>query len=134
MKTMRAPNRSWFALLSLVLFMGGSCFAQSAKAGAQSFSGEIIDDLCAKDKSHENMMAEMKSMGKDAATCSRKCIELGAKYVLYDRQSDTIYAIENQDKAEAFAGQKVHISGTLEKKKIKIASIEAAETASAKSK
>ena len=111
------------------MFAGASGAAQ-ADSNLQTFSGEIMDDLCAKDKTHSKMMEEMKSMGNDPAVCSRKCVELGAKYVLYDRQKDTVYSIEDQDKAEAFAGRKVRISGTFDKKKIKIAKIEPAESGS----
>jgi hypothetical protein len=95
----------------------------------QTFSGEIMDDLCAKNKSHDKMMEQMKSMTSDPAVCTKKCIELGAHYVLYDRQKDAIYKLDDPQKAEPFAGKTVHISGTLEKNKIKIASIEAADGA-----
>ena len=93
--------------------------------GAQTFSGEIMDDLCAKYKSHDKMEQQMKSMTKDPATCTKKCVQLGAHYVLYDRQKDAIYKLDNPQKAEPFAGKTVRISGTLAQNKIKIASIEA---------
>jgi hypothetical protein len=114
-------------LLIIACVTMGLAVAQSQSDRAeQKLSGEIMDDLCAKDKSHSGMMAQMKSMGNDPAVCSKKCAELGAKYVLYDRSSDTVYAIANPEKAEPFAGRTVHISGVLEKKKIKIATIESA--------
>ena len=92
------------------------------------FTGEIMDSLCAKDGSHEQMMQDMKSMGRDKATCAAKCIQLGAKYVLYDSSKGAVYKLDDQDKAERFAGRKVRVSGTLEKKTtIKVASIEAAD-------
>ena len=110
----------------LITFLMTCCLgmAQTGTAG-QTFSGEIMDDLCAKYKSHDKMMQQMKSMTSDPATCTKKCIQLGAHYVLYDRQKDAIYKLDNPQKAEAFAGKTVRISGTLDKKKIKIASIEA---------
>ena len=120
---MKTKTSLWvFAFVTLAFAI---TIAQSDREAGQSFSGEIMDDLCAKDKTHSVMMAQMKSMGNDPAVCSRKCVELGAKYVLYDRSSDTVYPIANQDKAEPFAGRMVHVSGVLEKKKIKIATIEA---------
>ena len=91
----------------------------------QTFSGEIMDDLCAKTKSHAKMMQEMKSMTSDPSVCTKKCVQLGAHYVLYDRQKDAIYKLDNPEKAEAFSGKTVQISGTLEKNNIKIATIEA---------
>ena len=104
-----------------------TCCLAIAQTGssAQTFSGEIMDDLCAKYKSHDKMMQQMKSMTSDTAICTKKCIQLGAHYVLYDRQKDAIYKLDNPQKAEPFAGKTVRVSGTLEKNKIKIASIEA---------
>jgi hypothetical protein len=98
---------------------------QPGKDNAQTFSGEIMDSLCAKDGSHEKMMDEMKSMGRDKKTCAMKCVQLGAKYVLFDASKKTIYGLDDQDKAEAFAGQTVRVQGTLQKNKIKVESIDA---------
>jgi|SRR5579863_799304 hypothetical protein len=98
---------------------------QPGKANAQTFSGEIMDSLCAKDGSHEKMMDEMKSMGRDKNTCATKCAQLGSKYVLFDADKKTIYGLDDQDKAEAFAGQRVRVLGTLTKNKIKVENIEA---------
>jgi Protein of unknown function (DUF5818) len=96
------------------------------KSNAQTFSGEIMDSLCAKDGTHDKMMDEMKSMGRDKNTCSLKCSQLGAKYVLFDPDKKTIYVLDDQDKAQAFAGQRVRVQGTLAKNKIKVESIEGA--------
>ena len=110
----------------LITFLMTCCLGiAQAGSAAQTFSGEIMDDLCAKYKSHDKMMQQMKSMTKDPATCTKKCIQLGAHYVLYDRQKDAIYKLDSPQKAEPFAGKAVRISGTLEKNKIKIATIEA---------
>lgn len=40
----------------------------------QTFSGEIMDSVPAKDRSHEKMMGEMKSLGRDKNTCARKSV------------------------------------------------------------
>jgi hypothetical protein len=93
----------------------------------KTFSGEIMDSLCAKDGSHAKMMDQMKSMGRDNQTCTEKCIQLGGKYVLYDAATKTIYSLDDQDKAARFAGHKVAVKGTLEKKKIKVADIQAGD-------
>jgi hypothetical protein len=98
---------------------------QPGKDNAQTFSGEIMDSLCAKDGSHEKMMDEMKSMGRDKKTCAMKCAQLGAKYVLFDADKKTIYGLDDQEKAEAFAGQRVRVLGTLAKSKIRVENIEA---------
>jgi len=121
-------------LFSLIIFVGLGWAWQTEQGGVQTFSGEVMDDLCAKDKTHAKMMQEMKSMGNDPSLCSKKCVELGAKYVLYDHQKDTVYALEDQGKAEEFAGHKVRITGSLNKKKIKIAKIESADSGGQTSK
>jgi len=121
-------------LMSLIIFVGVSRAGQSEQNGLQTFSGEVMDDICAKDRTHAKMMAQMKSMGNDPVVCSRKCHQLGAKYVLYDREKNTVYGLADQDKAEQFAGQKVRISGTLDKKRIKIAKIEQADSGGEKTK
>ena len=116
-----------FCLLS-IMFTAVSMHAGQADSNTPTtFTGEIMDSLCAKAGTHDQMMQDMKSMGKDKATCSKKCIQLGAKYVLYDSSKKSIYELDNQDKAEQFAGQKVRVSGTLQKKKLKVVSIEAAD-------
>jgi len=106
-------------LLALPLWAGQS--------GPQVFTGEVMDSLCAKNGSHDEMMDEMKSMGRDKATCSQKCIQLGGKYVLYDAAKKTVYDLDDPDKVEAFAGRKVRVSGTLEKHKIRISTVQAAD-------
>jgi hypothetical protein len=99
----------------------------SSHTAAQTFSGEIMDALCAKDGTHEGMMQEMKSMGRDKATCTLKCAQLGAKYVLFDAATKQVYGLDDQEKAEAFAGKRVRVSGTLQKNKIKVDSIAGAD-------
>ena len=117
---------AYLVTLLITCCLGVAQTGQPAGNAVQTFSGEIMDDLCAKNKSHDKMMEQMKNMTSDPAVCTKKCIELGAHYVLYDRQKDAIYKLDDPQKAEPFAGKTVHISGTLEKNKIKIGSIEAA--------
>jgi hypothetical protein len=99
---------------------------QPSTSATQEFSGEITDTFCAKNGSHDTMMNELKNMGHNKKSCAVQCVQLGAKYVLYDAGRKTIYSLDDQDKAAAFAGQRVRVMGTLEKKKIKVESIEAA--------
>jgi hypothetical protein len=114
-------------VLCLGLLFAAPFWGPAPRAAApQAYSGEIMDSLCAKNGSHDKMMEEMKSMGHDKKTCTVKCIQLGAKYVLYDARTHMIYALDNQEQAEAFAGQTVRVMGTLEKNKIKVGSIEPA--------
>jgi hypothetical protein len=115
------------SLVLILLVALPLCVAQADSESGATFTGEIMDSLCAKAGSHDQMMQDMKSMGKDKTTCSAKCIQLGGKYVLYDSSKKSIYELDDQDKAEKFAGHKVRVSGALQKKKIKVANIEAAD-------
>jgi len=119
--SVKGLNTSFITLL-MACCLG---LVQAGQAQAQTFTGEIMDDLCAKDKTHEGMMEQMKDMSRDPVTCTKKCVEMGAHYVLYDHKKDVVYKIDNQEKAEAFAGKLVRISGTVQKNKLKIDTIEA---------
>ena len=97
----------------------------SDEAGPKSFTGEVTDSICAKSGSHAEMMAKMQSMGRDKDTCTKQCAGLGAKYVLYDEGSQAVYTLDDQGKAEKFAGRKVRVAGTLAGHQIKVTNVEA---------
>jgi hypothetical protein len=115
------------SLIATMLVAGSLCAAQSDSNSISTFTGEIMDSLCAKAGSHDQMMQDMKSMGHDKSSCSAQCVRLGAKYVLYDSAKRAVYQLDEQDKAAEFAGHKVRVSGTIEKKKIKIVEITRAD-------
>jgi hypothetical protein len=114
--------------LSLGLLLATPFWGAPPKpANGQTYSGEIMDSICAKNGSHEELMDQMKVMGRDKKTCTNVCVQqLGAKYVLYDASTKKTYALDDQDKAATFAGQTVQVLGTMEKNKIKVGSIEPA--------
>ena len=89
------------------------------------FTGEVTDTICAKSGSHDEMMAKMQSMGRDKETCTKKCAELGAKYVLYDEVSKAVYTLDDQSKAQTFAGHRVRVAGTLDGKRIRVTDVQA---------
>ena len=92
---------------------------------SRSFTGEIMDSQCAAMRSHDRMMQGVEA--KDAKDCTRKCVRLGGKYVLYDPATKTAYTLDDQQKADEFAGQKVSVKGTLDSatKAIHVTSVEA---------
>ena len=90
-----------------------------------TFRGEVTDTFCAHNGSHTEMMTKMTSMGRDKVTCAKECANIGAKYVLYDEAQRRAYKLDDQAKAEAFAGKKVRVSGTLDGDEIRVASFEA---------
>ena len=85
-----------------------------AIAKDQTFTGEIYDSQCAKEGSHA-MMLKKEGMGdKDPnesmakAMCTNNCVKkMGGKYVLFDAAKKTVYQLDDQQKPEQFAGQKV---------------------------
>src|SRR5215472_9518946 len=82
-----------------------------------------MDTICASYNGHARMMREMKSMGTDKGSCIQKCLQLGGKYALYNATNGTVYTIANPEKARAFDGQEVEVTGTLDKKKLTITEI-----------
>src|ERR1700734_328342 len=111
-------------LVALQLWAG-----QLNQSGQEVFTGEVTDTFCAKNKSHDEMMNENKSMGREKQTCAQRCTQIGARYVLLDAPKGTVYQLDDQAKAAAFAGQEVRVVGTLENNQLKIASIDAGSLA-----
>ena len=104
-----------------------------AAAKDKTFSGEIMDSQCAKNGSHAMMLEKEGMAGKEndpmaKTMCTKNCVKMGGKYVLFDGASKVVYELDDQTKPEQFAGQKVKITGTLDKatKTIHVTDIKAA--------
>jgi len=80
----------------------------------RTFNGEIMDSACAGMGSHEGMMKSHADI-KDAKGCTLGCVKGGAKFVLYDATSKTVYDLDDQKAPVQFAGQKVKVTGTVDK-------------------
>jgi hypothetical protein len=96
--------------------------ALSARQETRTFTGVITDDMCAY-TGHASMR-----MGPTDAECTRACVSAhGATYVLLDGKD--VYALSDQRTPEAFAGQKVRVTGALDAKTktIQVKAISAAE-------
>jgi hypothetical protein len=96
--------------------------ALSSAQGTQTFTGVIADDQCGRG-GHAQMR-----MGPTDAECTKMCIIAhGAKYVLDD--GTNMYVLSDQKLPEAFAAQKVTVTGTLDArtKTIQVDSITAAQ-------
>jgi hypothetical protein len=83
-------------------------------ATAKTFTGEIMDSSCAMMGSHEGMM-KMHQDVKTAKQCTLACVKGGAKFVLFDPATKTIYQLDDQAKPRPFAGEKVKVMGTYDK-------------------
>src|ERR1700704_5618115 len=97
-----------------------------AAAKDQTFSGEIMDSQCAKTGGHQAMFK--KAGTTDAKECTEACGKMGGKYVLFNGPSKGFYQLDDQKKPQPFAGQKVEVTGTLDKgtKTIHVTDIKAA--------
>ena len=89
----------------------------------QTFNGEIMDQQCALLGGHSAMM----NQGESAKDCTNRCVSIGGKFVLFDGTSKTVYQLDDQKKAQPFAGAKVKVTGTYDtsSKTIHIANIQA---------
>ena len=106
-------------------------FEPSQRPDAQqslNLVGEIMDSRCAIDGSHEKMMRQ--NGLKNAKDCTLECAKSGGSFVLFDPETKTVYQLDNQQKPEPFAGQRVRVSGTYDElsKTMHIESIESAQT------
>jgi hypothetical protein len=116
------------AIASMMLLGAGFALAKD-----QTFTGEIYDSQCAKEGSHAKMMAKEGMAGKEndpmgRAMCTKNCVKMGGKYVLFNAAQKTVYELDDQQKPADFAGQNVKVKGTYDKAKkiIHVTSIEAA--------
>ncbi len=115
--------------LTAVLVYGLS-FAAFAASKEKAYSGEIMDSQCAMNGSHGPMLKKEGMGDKDPndpmakEMCTKNCIKMGGKYVLYDSAAKKIYQLDDQTKPEQFAGKNVKVTGTLSKDTIHVTNIE----------
>lgn len=101
-------------------------FAGVSFGADKTYTGEIMDSACAAMGSHEAMTKNNPKM--TAKDCTVACVAHGAKYVLYDAATKTVYQLDDQKKPVSFAGAKVSVTGTLDDstKSIHVTAIKAA--------
>lgn len=109
------------ALMMVAAFSVGSARSLN-NAEEKTVVGYIGDSMCGLD--HSSM-----KMGDDK-TCTVKCVEAGAKFILADREKKIVYTLDSaaQEKARDFAGKKVKVTGQVDAKAktIQVTKIEAA--------
>jgi hypothetical protein len=88
----------FLAILSVVSLAG------EMKKGETTMTGYVTDSMC----KGEGAKAEHKD-------CALKCArEKGAKLGIWDAASSKFYALQDQKKAEEFAGEMVTVKGTVD--------------------
>ena len=96
-------------MLTLVsLSLAASQLHKNGKA--RTFTGESFDRQCAMKSSHAQM-EKMHNMPDDTKACTLQCVKMGGKFVLYDAAKKATNQLDDQEKPEEFAGQKVKITG-----------------------
>jgi len=114
-------HRYTTALLPLVL--AASVFAgdkPKAKEPLVTLQGNIMDSQCAfnvhsQSRSHEWMIKKGVQDASDEKSCTLHCVkDLGGSYVLMVKKD--VYRLDDQAKAEPFAGKDVKVSGTVDAK------------------
>lgn len=90
--------------------------ALAASAGTKgSWTGWVTDEHCG-----------AKGASADHKACAEKCLQKGGKLVFYNTADKKIYSLDNQDLAKANIGHEVKVTGEVEGKGIKVASIDPA--------
>jgi hypothetical protein len=105
-------KRFGIGVIAASLLLLGTSYAQKER----TFTGEIMDSLCAKDGSHA-AMEKAHGMPTDKSgdkACTLACAKVGGSFVLYDPATKTVYQLSDQAKAEQFAGDKVKVTGDYE--------------------
>jgi len=105
-----------------LLMVTGGFFAQKAASFSvrngdvltTKFSGEIMDSFCAEDGYHTGVIKSNRNTSK--MDCTLACVKLGgARFVLYSAEIKRMYKLDDQEKPEPYAGQKVIVTGTYDR-------------------
>jgi len=107
-----------FALVAMVLLASYSFSKDKPKDNVTSLRGAIMDSQCAFNvhsdaHSHDWMTKRGIQGATDEESCTQHCVkDMGGSYVLVVKKE--VYKLDDQVKAEQFAGKKVKINGTLD--------------------
>ena len=117
----------WITILTFAACLSAT---GADKEKSRTFTGEIADSQCSMNvhsltRSHEEML-KSKSMGGTSRNCTLYCIQyLGGDFVLSSKND--VFRLDDQDKAKAFAGMKVKITGSMDPK-TKLVHVESIES------
>jgi hypothetical protein len=108
-------------ILALTLLVAVCAFSKDKpKDATVTLQGEIEDSQCAfnvhsESHSHDWMIKRGVQSAHDEKSCTAHCVkDMGGSYVLVVKKD--IYRLDDQVKAEMFAGLKVKASGTVDAK------------------
>jgi hypothetical protein len=115
----------WIVLTLLLAVISFRATGQQQNNTPMSFTGDIMDNECAAQGTHEAMM--QKEGFKTSKDCTLGCVKAGGQFVLYGSGDKKIYQLDDEEKPKDYAGQKVSIIGTYdgETKTIHVQTIQA---------
>ncbi len=109
------------AAMSFALLLAAYAFGKDKpKDSNVTLQGAIVDSQCAfnvhsENNSHEWMIKRGVQNAYDEKSCSVHCVkDMGGSYVLVVKKD--VYRLDDQSKAEMFAGKNVKLSGSLDAK------------------
>ena len=105
-----------FSLAALVLGAGLTVSSAFAAGKAQTFTGQVSDEMC----------GAKHAMSGSPAECTRACVGKGSKYALVS--GDKVYVLETSDKAaldqlDKLAGEQAKVTGTANGDTIAVTSV-----------
>src|SRR5260370_42196417 len=108
---MNSMRKIAIGAVASVMFLG----AGLTLAKDKTFTGEIYDSQCAKNGSHAMMLAKEGMAGKEhdpmaRAMCTKNCVKMGGKYVLFDSAKKTTYELDDEQQPVDVAGQKATVT------------------------
>lgn len=118
MKKSNVHARAAVLLVALALFVSYSFSKDKPKDDKVILHGAVMDSQCAFNvhsdaHSHEWMTKRGVQGATDEESCTLHCVkDMGGSYVLVAKKD--VYKLDDQVRAEQFAGKKVKISGTLD--------------------
>ena len=118
MKKSNIQARAAILLVALVLPASYTFSKDKPKDDKVTLHGAIMDSQCAFNvhsnaRSHEWMIKRGVQGATDDESCTQHCVkDMGGSYVLVAKKD--VYKLDDQVKAEQYAGKKVKVSGTLD--------------------
>jgi hypothetical protein len=118
MNKLKSKMRAALILAALTLLSFYSFAKDKPKDATAILHGSIMDSQCAYNvhsdaHSHEWMTKRGIQGATDEESCTQHCVkDMGGSYVLVVKKE--VYKLDDQVKAEQFAGKKVKLSGSLE--------------------
>jgi hypothetical protein len=116
--TIHIRSRAMALLLAFTLVASLSFGKDKPKENTIVLHGAIMDSQCAYNvhsdtHSHDWMTKRGVQGANDEESCTQHCVkDMGGSYVLVVKKD--VYKVDDQIKAEQFAGKKVKISGSLD--------------------